>query len=157
MPRSELRTRQNSRFHGLPRPGPRGSGGSAYVATNNVLFIDKPEVPVVRPTVVFPQGIPVVYNERSFMDSLLQEISELKFAVCGIESHLGIAHQAITLRQVPDDIARAEIIAAFQRAGDEPLYYDDLSEKLCIPIEQASRICEALIDEGLIGEKTPNE
>ncbi|MGA7238797.1 MAG: hypothetical protein WBY44_24155 [Bryobacteraceae bacterium] len=121
------------------------------------MFIDKPEVPVVRPTVVFPQGIPVVYNERSFMDSLLQEISELKFAVCGIESHLGIAHQAITLRQVPDDIARAEIIAAFQRAGDEPLYYDDLSEKLCIPIEQASRICEALIDEGLIGEKTPNE
>jgi len=156
MPRSETRTRSNSRSHGSRGAGTGGTGGRAYTATNNVLFIDRPEVPV-PPTSVFPHGVSVVYTESSFLTSLLQEIADLRSAVRGIESHLGVARQAIEMRQIDDDVARNEIVAAFHRAGDEPLYYDDLSEKLCIPIEQASRICEALIDEGVIGEKTPHE
>jgi hypothetical protein len=162
MRRSEQRTRQSSRSHGSRGAGSGGSGRTAYPTGTNLLFkdkvlyIDRPEVPV-SPTSVFPREVPVVYTESSVMNSLLQEISDLKAAVRGIESHLGIARQAITLRQIPDDMARVEILAAFDQAGDDPLYYDDLSEKLCIPIEQASRICEALINEGVIGEKTPDE
>ena len=95
----------------------------------------------------------MVYTESTIMASLLHEIGDLKTATRGIESHLGIGRGAISLREITDDVARAEVLVAFKQAGDEPLYYDDISERLRIPIDQVARVCEALIDEGLLGEK----
>lgn len=61
------------------------------------------------------------------------------------------------MREIPDDDARTEIVSAFQEAGVEPLYYDDLSERLRLPIEQIARLCEVLIAEGVLGEKVADE
>jgi hypothetical protein len=91
--------------------------------------------------------------EGGLLTSLLKEITDLKVAVRGIESHLGVGQGAISLREMTDDAARAEILSAFQQAGDQPLYYDDISEKLRIPMDQVARLCETLIDEGALGEK----
>jgi hypothetical protein len=91
------------------------------------------------------------------MASLLQEVAELKTALRRIEGHLGILGEAISLREVSDDDARAQILSAFQDADDVPLYYDDLSEKLRLPIEQVARVCEALIAEGVLGERVVDE
>jgi hypothetical protein len=104
-----------------------------------------------------PSGAVFLYTESNLMTSLLKDIGDLKTAVRGIENHLGIGREAISLREIPDDTARAEILTEFQQAGDQPLYYDDISEKLRIPIDQVARLCETLIDEGVLGAKIANE
>jgi DNA-binding IclR family transcriptional regulator len=58
---------------------------------------------------------------------------------------------------MPDTEVRAELLSAFHAAGDKPLYYDDLSEELRLPIEQVARLCETLIAEGVLGEKLDDE
>lgn len=110
-----------------------------------------------RSTLTIPEGTAVVYTESRLMAFLLQEIEDLKTSVHRIEAHLGIGGEAISLREIPDDDARTEIVSAFQEAGVEPLYYDDLSERLRLPIEQIARLCEVLIAEGVLGEKVADE
>ena len=161
MPRSGLmstrRAKRTDRGH-HSRPSGRsvGSGSEAFNTHKNVLSIGRTAVPV-SPTLTMSEGTAVLYTESGLMASLLQEIGDLKTAVRRIESHLGIGGEAISLREIPDDDARAQILSAFQGAGDEPLYYDDLSEKLRLPIEQVARLCEVLIAEGVLGEKVADE
>jgi hypothetical protein len=161
MPRSGLTSARHGKrtdrgHHSGPSGRSVGSGGEAFYTSKSILSIDRTAVPV-RPTLAIPEGTVVVYTESGLMASLLQEIGDLKTAVRRIESHLGVLGEAISLREIPDDEARTQILSAFQQAGDEPFYYDDLSEKLRLPIEQVARLCEALIAEGVLGEKVADE
>jgi len=155
MPRSDSirnKSRQLDRSHHSRTPSPSGGvGGKAFDASDHVISIDEFKFPD-KPMLVTPSEV-VSSAEGELMTSLLKEITDLKVAVRGIESHLGVGQGAISLREMTDDAARAEILTAFQQAGDQPLYYDDISEKLRIPIDQVARLCETLIDEGALGEK----
>jgi hypothetical protein len=89
------------------------------------------------------------------MAFVLQEVRDLRESIRRIENRLAQEELVIELREgVADDVARQEIIAAFSNAGDSPLFYDELSERLRLPIDQVIRICEALMSEGIVGEKT---
>jgi hypothetical protein len=89
------------------------------------------------------------------MTAVLNEIRDLRESIRRIEARLESAEApVINLREgVPADVARQEIIAAFKEAGDSAIFYDDLSDTLRLPIRQVIEICEALMSEGIIGEK----
>jgi len=132
-----------------------GVGGKAFDAPNHVISINGFKVP---DTPVQATPSEVGHNaEGGFMAVLLKEITDLKTAVRGIEIHLGIGDGTMSLREIADHAARAEILTAFQQVGEHPLYYDDIAEKLRLPIDQVARLCEAMIDEGVLGEKTADE
>lgn len=60
-------------------------------------------------------------------------------------------HPVIMLREIPDEVARMEIEQMFEDAT-APLYYDEINERLRLPLEQVVRVCnEQLMPEGLVG------
>ena len=159
MPRSE---RKQSRRFDLgarrhSRPSASKAGGPAYSGLDRVVSIDRAAIPADRPTLTLTQNAAFVYTEGGLVASLVQDIRDLKAAVHRIETHIGNGCDPVVLREMPDTEARAELLSAFHAAGDNPLYYDDLSETLRHPIEQVARLCETLIAEGVLGEKLNDE
>ena len=159
MPRSgSTRNRRKQVYRGHARRSGASGRSSAPVFSDpsHVISLDRFEVPT-KPAFTMSGDEAVLYTESKFMPTLLKEIEDLKTAVRGIAGHLGVRQEAISLRDISDDTARAEILAAFQRAGDRPLYYDDISEQLRIPIDQVARLCDVLISEGVLGAKIADE
>jgi DNA-binding IscR family transcriptional regulator len=59
----------------------------------------------------------------------------------------------IEIEDVDDDEARARIQALFKNS-DNSLFYDEIAERLKLPLRQTVEICNQLETEGLIGERT---
>jgi len=52
--------------------------------------------------------------------------------------------------EVDDSIAREAVLRVFNAASD-PLYADQIARRLNLPIMQVIRVCDALMEDGLVG------
>lgn len=67
-------------------------------------------------------------------------------------SHSPDAGADIEIEEISNEAARDRIVALFGESGASPLFYDDISDRLGIPLRQAVEVCNQLESEGLIGE-----
>jgi hypothetical protein len=73
-----------------------------------------------------------------------------------LAAHSGSSDTEIQLEEVGDDEARRRILTLFENSSAS-LFYDDISERLRLPLRQTVEVCNQLETEGLIGEPRPRQ
>jgi hypothetical protein len=92
--------------------------------------------------------------------ALRAEIAEVRLALAtqqAILEELLLAVRGSTAELVIDEVSDAEAcnrILALFKDSSESLFYDDIAERLRLPLRQAVEICNQLEMDGLIGEPT---
>ena len=89
-----------------------------------------------------------------------QEIADIKGELASqrvlmehILSRIGNSGVEIQIEEVDDTVAREQILKLFKEHSGS-LFYDEIAEKLNLPLRQTVEICNQLEQEGLIGEPT---
>jgi hypothetical protein len=112
----------------------------------------------------FSAFAPVVVPDYSGINLTLlnmqQEIADIKGELASqrvlmehILSRIGNSGVEIQIEEVDDTVAREQILKLFKEHSGS-LFYDEIAEKLNLPLRQTVEICNQLEQEGLIGEPT---
>jgi len=109
------------------------------------------------------------YFERSSFGQITTRLSAIEAELAGLRAAIAQQHSAIadqhrlilelagsnapeiTLEDVDDDEARERIAKLFE-SEPGPLFYDEISERLGLPLQQVVEACNILESGGLIGE-----
>lgn len=110
-----------------------------------------------------------VHVETAYVstEGMLPAINALRAEVAGVKDSLARQQELmeqilavlqgsvaeVEIEDVSNDQARARIVELFNNPGVS-LFYDEIAEKLKLPLRQTVDICNQLESEGLIGERT---
>jgi len=140
---------------------------TAYELMEDPYRLYQDQFPVVTQFAV-PQRLsaptPDYSDVQSVMGAVLSELKKVNETLLGqqalLEKIFTIASNPprgeIDIEEVESATAREKILSLFNESGG-PLFYDEISERLQLPLRQTVEICNQLEAEGLIGEPTAKQ